>query len=56
MPRDPGSIFNGLLSVCVSDEYVKERGLLAEGVLFVFLGVASSFATTYLLTAAGLLL
>lgn len=56
MPQDPGSIFGGLLNVCVSDEYVKERQLLTEGVLFVFLGLASSFATAYLLSWAGILL
>ena len=56
MPQDPGSIFGGLLNVCVSDEYTRERTLLTESVLFVFLGVASSFATAYLLSAAGILL
>ncbi len=56
MPQEPGSIFGGLLNVCVSDDYVKERKLLTEGVLFVFLGLASSFVTTYLLTEAGFLL
>jgi hypothetical protein len=56
LPRDPGSIFGGLLNVCVRDDYVRERRLLTEGVLFVLLGVVSSFATTYLLTMAGLLL
>ena len=56
MPQDPGSTFGGLLNVCVSDEYVKERKVVAEGVLFVFLGLASSFATAYFLSAAGFLL
>lgn len=56
MPQDPGSSFGGLLSVCVSDNYLKDKKVLAEGVLFVVLGVASSFVTTYVLSAAGLLL
>jgi hypothetical protein len=44
------------MCVCVSDEYLKDKKILAEGVLFVILGAASSFVTTYLLSAAGILL
>ncbi|HKT21024.1 MAG TPA: hypothetical protein VJR06_00165 [Nitrososphaerales archaeon] len=56
MPQGPGSIFGGLLSVCVSDNYVKDKKLLAEGVLFLALGAVSSVVTTYILSSAGLLL
>jgi hypothetical protein len=56
LPRDLGTLFGGLLNVCISDSFVKERKLLAEGALFVLLGVASSFVTTYLLSIAGFLL
>ena len=56
MPQDPGAIFGGLLNVCVSDQYLKEPKVLVEGVLFVILGLASSFVTAYLLSATGLLL
>jgi hypothetical protein len=57
MPRDPGSIFGGLLSRCISDEYhQQERKILAEGVVFLVVGAFSSVATTYLLSMAGILL
>jgi len=56
LPQDPGSIFGGLLNVCVSDEHIKERRLATEGVLCVALGLASSLVTTYVLSVAGLLL
>ncbi|MDE1858139.1 MAG: hypothetical protein KGI26_03620 [Thaumarchaeota archaeon] len=56
MPQDPGSIFGGLLNVCVSDEHIRERRLMTEGVLCVALGLATSFVTTYVLSAAGFLL
>ena len=49
-------MFGGLFGVCVSDEYVKERKLLVDGVLFVIFGLGCSFATTYILSAAGFLL
>jgi len=54
--RDPGSIFGGLFSVCIRDEYVKEdRKIMAEGVLFLIFGLVSSAATTYILSLAGVL-
>jgi hypothetical protein len=56
LPKDPGELFGRLLSVCISDSYVKERKLLAEGVFFALLGIVSSFVTTYVLSAAGFLL
>ncbi|MDE1853747.1 MAG: hypothetical protein KGI38_08375 [Thaumarchaeota archaeon] len=56
MPQDPGSIFGGLMSVCVSDSYLRDKKLIAKGIAFVFLGAFSSFLTTYLLSTVGLLL
>lgn len=56
MPQDPGSVFGGLLSVCVSDQYLREPRVLMEGVLFMILGIGCSVATTVVLSAAGLLL
>ncbi|MDG6920198.1 MAG: hypothetical protein JRN44_00365 [Nitrososphaerota archaeon] len=56
MPPEPGSLFGGLLSVCVSDEYDDERKVLAEGVLLVALGAVSSLLTVYALSALGFLL
>jgi hypothetical protein len=56
LPQDPGTIFGGLLSVCVSDEYLKEKKMLAEGILCSILGLACSYATVYVLSAAGFLL
>ena len=54
MPKDPGSLFGGLLRVCIRDDYVREDGkMLAEGVLFVILGACSSVVTTYILSLAG---
>ncbi len=54
MPPDPGSIFGGLLAGCIRDDYLKEdRKTLAEGVLFLIFGAASSVFTTYLLAWAG---
>lgn len=56
MPKDPGSLFGGLLSVCIRDDYAKEPKVLVEGVLLLLLGACSSVATTYFLSLAGLLL
>ena len=56
MARDLGSIFGGLFSVCIRDDYVKEdRKIMAEGVLFLIFGLVSSAATTYILSLAGVL-
>lgn len=44
------------MSVCVRDDFQKERKVLAEGVIFLALGAVSSVVTTYLLSLAGLLL
>jgi len=56
LTRDPGSLFGGLFSVCIRDDYVKEdRKIMAEGVLFLIFGALSSVATTYLLSLAGIL-
>jgi hypothetical protein len=56
MPKDPGSVFGGLLAACIRDDYTKEDGKFwAEGVLFVILGACSSVVTTYLLSLAGIL-
>jgi hypothetical protein len=57
LPPDPGSIFGGLLAGCIRDDYVEDdRKLAAEGVLFLLLGAVSSVVTTYVLSAAGILL
>ncbi len=48
------SSFGALMSVCVSDQYRKERGFVVEAVAFSLLGVASSVVTTYLLSLAGI--
>ena len=56
LPRDPGSIFGGLLAACIRDDYVKSgRNLATEGMIFVLLGVCSSVVTSYLLSVAGVL-
>ena len=53
---DPGSIFGGLFSVCIRDDYVKnDRKMVAEGVLCLILGMVSSVVTTYVLSLAGIL-
>jgi len=53
---DPGSIFGGLFSVCIRDNYVREdRQTMVEGVLFVILGLLSGAASTYFLSLAGIL-
>ena len=57
MSQDPGSTFGGLLAGCISDDYPDpEKRAVLEGVAFVLLGAASSVATTYLLSLAGILL
>ncbi len=57
MPPEPGSIFGGLLARCIRDVYVKDDSrLVAEGVVFLIFGAASSVATTYLLASVGVLL
>lgn len=56
MTRDPGSVFGGLFSVCIRDDYIKEdRKIMAEGVLFLIFGLVSSVVTTYVLSLAGVL-
>ncbi|MDG6918780.1 MAG: hypothetical protein JRN40_01830 [Nitrososphaerota archaeon] len=50
------ALFGDLLAVCVNDEYRQEKRVLAEGVLLVLLGGASSFLTAYALAALGILL
>jgi len=56
LSRDPGSIFGGLFSVCIRDDYVKQdKKLVAEGVLCLILGAVSSVVTTYVLSLAGIL-
>jgi hypothetical protein len=55
LSRDPGSIFGGLFSVCIRDDYVKpDRKVVAEGVLCLILGAVSSVVTTYVLSIAGI--
>ena len=50
-------MFGGLLARCIRDDYLKEDSKIAtEGMLFLVLGAASSVATTYLLSMAGILL
>jgi len=52
---DPGSIFGGLFMACIRDDYVKgDRKMIAEGVVLLILGAASSVLTTYLLSLAGI--
>ncbi len=56
MSRDPGSIFGGLFSACIRDDYVKQdRKMVAEGVLCLILGMVSSVVTAYVLSIAGIL-
>jgi len=56
LSKDPGSIFGGLFSVCIRDDYVKQdRKMVAEGVLCLILGMVSSVLTTYVLSLAGIL-
>jgi len=56
LSRDPGSIFGGLFSVCIRDDYVKQdKKIVAEGVLCLILGMVSSVLTTYVLSLAGIL-
>jgi len=57
MASDPGSVFGKLTGGCISDEYIhKKMTGAAESFLFLLIGVCSSVATTYLLSAAGILL
>ena len=57
MSRDPGTVFGGLFSVCIRDDYVKtDRRMVAEGVLCLALGAVSSIVTTYVLSLAGILI
>ncbi len=55
MPPDPGVVFGNLLSGCIRDVWVEQdRMAVVEGVMFLILGAASSVATTYLLSMAGI--
>ena len=57
MPKDPMSMFGGLMLSCIRDEYTKqEMGAVLEGALFMTLGICASLVTTYLLSLVGILL
>jgi hypothetical protein len=57
MPRDPSSIFGGLLARCISDDYLDDKKqALSEGVVFLVLGTICSVLTTYALSFATTLL
>ena len=57
MPPEPGAIFGSLLTKCIrEDHFDGDRKKVAEGVVFLALGAVCSVLTTYLLSAAGLLL
>jgi hypothetical protein len=57
MPRDPVSIFGGLLAGCISDVYLKQdKKVLAEEAVFLIVGALSSVATTYALAVTRTLL
>jgi hypothetical protein len=47
MGPDLSSLFGGLLSRCIRDEYVKDEDLLREEVLLILLGIGSSVLTVY---------
>jgi hypothetical protein len=48
-------VFGNLLSGCIRDVWVEQdRMAVVEGVMFLILGAASSVATTYLLSMAGI--
>jgi hypothetical protein len=55
MTPDPGAIFGGLLSRCISDRYLPREKMAFEGVAFVVLGMVSSLVTTYVLSLVGIL-
>lgn len=56
MVPDPASIFGGLARGCIADRYEEtEAKVLVEGVAFLMLGAFSSVVTTYVLSAAGIL-
>jgi hypothetical protein len=56
MSQDPSSVFGSLLRGCIRDRYVPIRkSEEMERLLFVLLGLLSSVATTYLLSAVGFL-
>ncbi len=57
MAPEPGSVFGNLLRGCISDLYLpKEKAMALESALMVILGLSSGVATTYLLSAARILL
>jgi len=57
MAPEPGSVFGNLLRGCISDLYLpKDRAMALESVLMLVLGVSSSVATAYILSAASILL
>jgi hypothetical protein len=56
LPQEPRAIFGSLMSFCIREDSMDDRRFLAEGALFLILGAVSSVVTTYILSAAGLLL
>jgi hypothetical protein len=57
MTPEPGSVFGNLLRGCISDLYLpKDRAMALESGLMLVLGVSSSVATAYILSAASILL
>jgi hypothetical protein len=55
MGKDPLSMFGGLTKVCIREDYEEDRRALAEGVVLMALGAASSVLTAYVLASLGLL-
>ncbi len=54
MSREPSSIFSGLTSICIRDDYVSDENVVRDSVLFTFLGIGSSILTVYALSLLGL--
>ena len=50
MSKEPSSIFGGLSTSCIRDEYVGEENAIRDSVLFTILGVGSSVLTVYALS------
>ena len=55
MVGDPSSIFGGLLTRCIRDQYVDEDGFLREATILMLLGIGSSVLTVYALSLVGVL-
>ncbi len=55
MPKDPMTLFGGLMQSCIREDETEDRKVVVESLVFLVAGVASSIVTTYVLASLNIL-